>query len=116
MKTVFSKKTIKILTVALFSVFVLTLFNVRMVKSAYEYDQNLSIEENYKKAGREEDYEKFKQSLSDKNKSNKEKNAEVENYMKGFVPDWLQKNIKETISDIQKEDYGFSDEDTKKVE
>ena len=104
------------LTAIILGVFILLLFNAGIVKSAYEFDSNLTFEENYKKAGREEDYEKFKQSLLDKNKSSNEKNAEVENYMKGFVPDWLQKNIKETISDIQKEDYGFSDEDTKKVE
>ncbi|KKT20056.1 MAG: hypothetical protein UW04_C0037G0008, partial [Parcubacteria group bacterium GW2011_GWB1_43_8] len=50
-----------------------------------------------------------------KNKSSDEKNTEVENYVKGFVPDWLQENIKETISDIQEEESG-SDEYTKKVE
>src|SRR3989344_5256659 len=118
MENNFTKKVVKILTAAIFSVFVLVLVDLYTAKAEhkqYQYDESLSVEENYKKAGHEEDYKKIKPVVLDKNKNENEKNAEVENYMKGFVPDWLQEDIKETISDIQKEVSG-SDEYTKKVE
>ena len=103
----------------IFSAFVLMLFSSHTAEAEhkqYQYDESLSAKENYKRAGHEEDYEKFKEVMLDENKSSDEKNTEVENYVKGFVPDWLQEDIKETISDIQKEDSGFSDEETEKVE
>ena len=118
MKNNFAKKTIKILTVAIFSVFILVPFGLYTAEAEhkqYQYDESLSAKENYKRAGHEEDYEKFKQVVLDENKNENEKNAEVENYVEGFVPDWLQEDIKETISDIQKKESG-SDEYTKKVE
>src|SRR3989344_9570814 len=118
MKINFAKKIIKILTVAIFSAFILVPFGLYTAEAEhkqYQYDESLSAKENYKRAGNEEDYEKFKQIILDENKNENEKNTEVENYVEGFVPDWLQENIKETISDIQKEESG-SDEYTKKVE
>ena len=93
----------------------LGLYTTEAEHKQYQYDESLSAKENYKRAGHEEDYEKFKQIILDENKNENEKNTEVESYVEGFVPDWLQENIKETISDIQEEESG-SDEYTKKVE
>ena len=63
MKTNFTKKTIKILTVAVFSAFVLILVSFYLVRKAshieYQYDSSLSIEENYEKAGHSELYQTF---------------------------------------------------------
>ena len=67
MKTNFAKKIVKILTTAVFSVFILTLFNFATVKAEYEYDSNLSIKENYEKAGRLDLYQTFLNELEEEN-------------------------------------------------
>ena len=70
MKTNFTKKTIKILTVAVFSAFVLILVSFYLVEAShieYQYDSSLSIEENYEKAGHSELYQTFLDELEEEN-------------------------------------------------
>ena len=62
------------LTVAAFSIFVLVIFNIGLTKAEYQYNPNLSIKENYEKAGREDLYQVF---LNEINKT------EGENYEEG---------------------------------
>ena len=114
MKNNFAKKIFKISTAVIFGVFVLTLVGSYSVKAShiqYQYDDSLSIEENYKKAGHEEDYLGFKQTMLDKNKDSDKKNEEVTSYVEGFVPDWLKDDIESTI----KEKNDVTDEYIKKV-
>ena len=113
MKTNLAKKIIKISTAAFFSVF---LFNVYAVKAShveYQYDESLSIKENYEKAGHAEDYQKFQQTMLDENKDSGEKNEEVKQYVAGFVPSWLEEDIENTIK--EKDENNSTNEYVKKV-
>lgn len=98
MKTNFVKKTIKISSAVFLTFFLLFVF-VKAEHKQYQYDDSLTPKENYEKAGHAEDYEKLVDSMSDKNSSYDEKNAEVTKYIEGFVPDWLKEDINKTLEE-----------------
>ena len=113
METNFTKKIIKISTIAIFSVFLFNVYAVKANHIEYQYDSSLTPKENYKMAGHEEDYSKLKEVMLDENKDSSDKNEEVKSYIEGFVPDWLKEDIENTIK--EKDENNSTDEYVEKV-